>query len=86
MEIYQKLHKMRTTMGLSQAEIGRNVLSSSSISRIEKNKTVIFADDLEKILRINNISITSFLNEYSTVTSTIKQYEYNALYYFLIEI
>lgn len=82
MEIYEKLYQVRTTMGLSQSDIGQDVLSSSSISRIEKNGTVIFAEDLEKILKSNDIAITGFLEEYSTVTSTIKQYEDNALYYF----
>ena len=82
MEISKKLYKIRITMGLSQSDIGRNALSSSAISRIEQKGTGIFADSLEEILKNNGISITSFLNEYSTVTSTIKQYQDNALYYF----
>lgn len=82
MEIYQKFYQLRKTLGLSQSEMGRNILSSSSISRIEKKGTEIFAEDLGEILKANNVSITSFLNEYSTVTSTIRQYEDNALYYF----
>lgn len=83
MEIYEKFHQLRITLGLSQANMGQNTLSSSSISRIEQKGTEIFAEDLEQILKTNNISIIDFLNEYSTVTETIKQYEDNALYYFL---
>ncbi|MBD5429642.1 hypothetical protein [Lactobacillus sp.] len=82
MEIYEKFYKLRTNLGLSQSDIGCNVLSSSSISRIEKKGTGIFTECLEEILKINNISITAFLNEYSTVTGTIRQYQANALYYF----
>ena len=83
MKISKKLRQLRISLGLSQANMGGGVLSTSSISRIEKKETVIFADDLLEILRINGVSVVNFLKEYSTVEETIKQYEDNTLYYFL---
>ena len=83
MKISKKLRQLRISLGLSQANMGGGILSTSSISRIEKKETVIFADDLLEILRINGVSVVNFLKEYSTVEETIKQYEDNTLYYFL---
>ena len=83
MKIAKKLRQLRISLGLSQANMGGEVLSPSSISRIEKKETVIFADDLEEILKVNKVSVIKFLQEYSSVKSTIKQYEDNVLYYFL---
>ncbi|QNQ82327.1 hypothetical protein FP435_03435 [Lactobacillus sp. PV037] len=84
MLISRKLLLLRRTLGLTQSNlVGKNTISVSALSRIEREDTTIFAEDLINILDNNHITKMKFLGEYSTVEKTVRYYQDQALYYFL---
>ena len=75
MTIGEKLRQLRLSLNVSQSELTRDVISVTTLSRIENDKNSIEADDLIGMLQKNKVSVGGFLKEFLPVSPSIRGYE-----------
>lgn len=67
MTIGDKLKKVRFSLGLSQTEMADGIINRSFYSRIESGQNNINASDLLQILRVHQIPLLTFLEDFGDV-------------------
>ena len=75
MTIGEKLRQLRLSLNVSQSELTRDVISVTTLSRIENDKNSIEADDLIGMLQKNKVSVGGFLKEFLPIFPSIRDYE-----------
>ena len=75
MTIGEKLRQLRLSLNVSQSELTRDVISVTTLSRIENDKNSIEADDLIGMLQKNKVSVGGFLKEFLPNFPSIRGYE-----------
>ena len=72
MTIGEKLRQLRLSLNVSQSELTRDVISVTTLSRIENDKNSIEADDLIGMLQKNKVSVGGFLKEFLPFSPSIR--------------
>ena len=67
MQVYQKLKKLRQSLGLRQVDMASGVVDVSFYSRIERGEVKIRAINLIEILQAQNVSLISFMKDFGLV-------------------
>ena len=76
--IGENLKNIRLSLKLTRSEFAKDVIDSSYLAHIEKNKNEIRAIDLVEILEQNNISLMEFLSSFGEVKEKNRIYEEKA--------
>ena len=69
MEIGELLKEYRLSLGITQKQMAKNIVSTSFYSRVEQGISRINAIDLLKILKLHSINKTDFFNQISVDVS-----------------
>lgn len=82
MTLGKKLLAFRKKLGMTQAEMGGEIASRATLSRIERDENTVVINDLAKLLAKHQASIVDFLQEFSEIEVGIKNYQHRAMEFF----
>ena len=71
MQVYQKLKKLRQSLGLRQVDMASGVVDVSFYSRIERGEVKIRAINLIELLQAQNVSLMSVMKDGGVVDQSI---------------
>lgn len=82
MTLGKKLLAFRKKLGMTQEEMGGEIASRATLSRIERDENAVVINDLARLLAKHQASIVDFLQEFSEIEVGIKNYQHQAMEFF----